>query len=267
MFKIFFIAIIMCFGFAEYSIAQTLVITFEKQNNLTNNGAMSNIVGYEVILNAHKSICTTGKIKLNHDYLELDENIEKDDHRIRKLSDDNFLFDNKNSTYYFKDYLTDSLIYHAPIFTKNHEVGERLSDRYDWEITDKDTTYLGYNCKIAISEFRGQKWTALFTDEFGLNGGPWKFDGLPGLILSVYNTDRTHVFNAIQLELLKETKEIVNPFQNLKLLTWDEYTKLHKKKFKNQLRQIKAKSSDGSAGKIVIGNQIEDLGYREISIK
>ena len=48
-----------------------------------------------------------------------------------------------------------------------------------WEITDSTATILGYDCIMAICDFRGRRWTAWFTPEIPLHDGPWKLCGLP----------------------------------------------------------------------------------------
>lgn len=60
---------------------------------------------------------------------------------------------------------------------------EEKMPRWHWEITDSTKTILGYECIKAHTTFHGRMWTAWFTPEIPLNAGPWKLDGLPGLIL------------------------------------------------------------------------------------
>ena len=52
-------------------------------------------------------------------------------------------------------------------------------------IPDKDTVILGYPCLKAHTKFRGREYYVWFTPDIPLNDGPWKFQGLPGLILNV----------------------------------------------------------------------------------
>ena len=54
---------------------------------------------------------------------------------------------------------------------------------WDWEISDSTKTILGYECIEATTMFNGRKWTAWFTPEIPLDAGPWKLEGLPGLIM------------------------------------------------------------------------------------
>lgn len=55
----------------------------------------------------------------------------------------------------------------------------------DWELTDEERTILGYACRRAIGTFRGRSYEAWYAPEIAVSCGPWKFGGLPGLILAV----------------------------------------------------------------------------------
>ena len=50
-------------------------------------------------------------------------------------------------------------------------------------------------------QFRGRKWTAWFTQNIPIPEGPYKFSGLPGLIVEIYDSQ-----NHYHYELTKVTK-------------------------------------------------------------
>ncbi|TXF76257.1 GLPGLI family protein [Chryseobacterium sp.] len=55
-----------------------------------------------------------------------------------------------------------------------------------WTVLEKETKkILGYNCIKAEAIFRGSKIVAYFTHEIPISAGPFKFFGLPGLILDI----------------------------------------------------------------------------------
>lgn len=59
-----------------------------------------------------------------------------------------------------------------------------------WVINQSKTKkILGYKCYSAEGIYRGNPVTAFFTPEIKLDAGPYKFFGLPGLILEVFDTD------------------------------------------------------------------------------
>lgn len=62
----------------------------------------------------------------------------------------------------------------------------RIKDtpKMDWNvIADSVKTILGYECQMAETTFRGRHWKVWFTLDIPLSIGPWKFGGLPGLVL------------------------------------------------------------------------------------
>lgn len=61
---------------------------------------------------------------------------------------------------------------------------EKFSEM-SWELGDSTKNILGYECVMATTDYHGRKWTAWFTPEIPIADGPWKFRGLPGLILEV----------------------------------------------------------------------------------
>lgn len=64
-----------------------------------------------------------------------------------------------------------------------------------WDILDSTSTVAGYNAVMARCSFRGRDYEAWFTPDIPASAGPWKFSGLPGLILSVKDTDGYFDFN------------------------------------------------------------------------
>lgn len=55
----------------------------------------------------------------------------------------------------------------------------------DWELTDGEQTILGYACRRATCTFRSRSYEAWYAPEIAVSAGPWKFGGLPGLILAI----------------------------------------------------------------------------------
>lgn len=69
---------------------------------------------------------------------------------------------------------------------------------YNWNIISGDTTnILGYRCNKALITFKGRKYVGWFTTDIPISGGPYKFAGLPGLILKVEDSDHIFTWEAI----------------------------------------------------------------------
>lgn len=75
----------------------------------------------------------------------------------------------------------------------------------EWSLEEGVDTVMGYECHKATASWRGREWTAWYSD-IPVDGGPWKFRGLPGLILKLRDKTGEHYFEAIG------TKDDVYPF-------------------------------------------------------
>ena len=67
----------------------------------------------------------------------------------------------------------------------------------EWTLTDETCEILGYECKSAVCDFRGRRWTAFYTDSVPVADGPWKFGGLPGFIMQVYDEGHQYEFTCV----------------------------------------------------------------------
>jgi len=85
-----------------------------------------------------------------------------------------------------------------------YQVEEKLD--FNWEI-DNDATgvVLGMKCKKATCHYAGRDYEAWFAPEIPISDGPYKFSGLPGLIVLLQDNDKEHVFE------LREIKKVNKP--------------------------------------------------------
>lgn len=67
----------------------------------------------------------------------------------------------------------------------------------DWKLTDGTETVCGYECMKATGSYGGREWRVWFTEEIPAPYGPWKFAGLPGLVMKAEDSEGIHRFTAI----------------------------------------------------------------------
>ncbi|MBI9069318.1 MAG: GLPGLI family protein [Salinivirgaceae bacterium] len=67
--------------------------------------------------------------------------------------------------------------------------------KLDWQLEEVgDTTILGYTCQKAKCYFGGRNYEAWYTMEIPISEGPYKFNGLPGLIVRVADVENENIF-------------------------------------------------------------------------
>lgn len=74
----------------------------------------------------------------------------------------------------------------------------------DWKILPDKEKIGEYNTQKATTEFGGRKWTAWFAQEIPLQDGPYKFHGLPGLIVKIEDDAKNYSW------VLKGNKKVDN---------------------------------------------------------
>lgn len=108
------------------------------------------------------------------------------------------------SMYVFKDFVKqEQTVYddYSDQFAKYNEPLQEMQ----WDVVaDSTKTILGYECLMAKTAYHGRDWTAWFTPEIPLQDGPWKFAGLPGVILMATESQGMHSFTANGIEATEQ---------------------------------------------------------------
>lgn len=125
-------------------------------------------------------------------------------------------------------------------------------DIFKWQLTNDFKEILGYQCQKAKMNYRGRDYTAYFTTEIPFKNGPWKFSGLPGLILEVKSADNVFVIEAFKIKVSNVDSKILYPFKTNQneAIPWETFIEKYKKK------QIELLSyTDEQGGSVSIPNR------------
>jgi hypothetical protein len=77
-----------------------------------------------------------------------------------------------------------------------------------WKLLEEKKQILTYQCSSASIDFGGRTWIAWYTSQIPFQDGPYKFDGLPGLILEIKSTDDEYSFQFSGIEKTNDFKSI-----------------------------------------------------------
>lgn len=93
----------------------------------------------------------------------------------------------------YKHYSSKELIFLDKIGKVNYFYTEP-AEIIVWSVTQEEKNVAGYSCKKATTIFGGRTWNAWFTEEIPISDGPYKFYGLPGLIVQANDSKSEYVF-------------------------------------------------------------------------
>lgn len=159
-------------------------------------------------------------------------------HKIREgRKDEPSFYYNKNDEFYFSE-----------VWEKTSIIVKEDDFDWNWKL-HKETKKIGdFNCQKATIKFRGRNYTAWFTNEIPIRYGPWKFQGLSGLILEVYDDDYfLHIVtNSVKIN---ENENCSILFEEEKLkdaLSIEEYLEKRTELTKAKFARISSKLPKGS---------------------
>ena len=105
--------------------------------------------------------------------------------------------------YVFKDYIKEKITVTEQISAYHFMYDDELKPQ-DWIIMKDTMTILEYSCQKAICSFRDRNWVAWFTSEIPISEGPYKFCGLPGLILKLEDAESHFSFEINNFQKVNE---------------------------------------------------------------
>lgn len=73
-----------------------------------------------------------------------------------------------------------------------------------WQITQEVDSLAGYPVRKATTRYRGRDYIAWYTPEIPVTDGPYKFSGLPGLILKIADVEKHYSFEFTGIKELAE---------------------------------------------------------------
>lgn len=100
----------------------------------------------------------------------------------------------------------------------------------NWKLLPETKMIGKFECLKAVGKFGGRSYTVWYAPEIQISIGPWKLDGLPGVILeAVEDSNRIkYNFKNIQYNLEKPNVPVINPIPEY-IIDCEEYIRLGKK--------------------------------------
>ncbi len=145
---------------------------------------------------------------------------------------------------------------------------------FDWTIQSDTATVCGYLCTLATCSYGGRDWQAWFAEEIPSMFGPWKFSGLPGLILKVADTEGVHTMTAKSFRRADADPILNKPNIQTQKTSRDKFVKMKNEFEKNPMESIMPESitdiTVGAGGSMIINGvpmPRRENGYTPVELK
>ncbi|MBB6332433.1 GLPGLI family protein [Chryseobacterium sediminis] len=147
--------------------------------------------------------------------------------------------DKKNQKMFFKDRI-------------GRDIYSYEEDRpMNWKIASETRKIGEYKVQKAETDFGGRKWTAWFTTDLPYQDGPYKFGGLPGLIVKVEDDKGEYSFDLMKNYKIAEFPTL-NQFGNTLKVKRTDYLK-QQQKFKSDPMSFMNQSAGGISAPMRVG--------------
>lgn len=153
-----------------------------------------------------------------------------------------------------KDYLEKTINFYDKFKSINLVIPENEFPK--WTVENEFVNIDHINCQKATTFYKGRVWEAWFTRDYPFSDGPYKFSGLPGIIVSLKDIENNHAFNLIQIKKINSIIPLLP--KGPKKLTDSAYQNLLKNSVFNSGEDVESIHANPKAG--TLGVQLKD-GY------
>ena len=101
-----------------------------------------------------------------------------------------------------------------------------------WTYMPEDVdTIMGYHCHVAICNYEGRDWKVYYTNDIPIPFGPWKLNGVKGLVLKAVDTENNFIFEAVGLT--QKPQSIIRYDWSRKKMKKEDWKKFERDMYKN----------------------------------
>ncbi|TCK80595.1 GLPGLI family protein [Albibacterium bauzanense] len=149
---------------------------------------------------------------------------------------------------------------------ENYLVDEEFPE-LNWKVGQETKIIGGYNCQRAETHFKGRDYIAWFTTDIPFQAGPWKLQGLPGLILEAADSKNEVQFKYAGFDKIETSGLTVGIPENTIKTNKKALTNLIEAVSKNPAAAMKASSQGGgSSSASPLDSIIDPSKIKSISI-
>ncbi len=146
----------------------------------------------------------------------------------------------------------------------------QTKDSQNWKLTEEKKQVKNLTLQKATTVWGGRNWTAWFTTEIPFQEGPYKFHGLPGLIVEIYDDKNNYRFELVKSENIAKTSEnqfIAMSRQMSVPVTWEKYKSTKIKFYESPINFIRNGMSGSKDEEFFLndGTTVNSKNLREVN--
>lgn len=176
----------------------------------------------EVNSNINEPRQYNASILKNKEYILYTHKVAPSQKEKENLSNPTMLFDDYDFEY--KIFMTQDKFYTHDLFKGKDYYFEEEIPEITYEFIDETKEFWNKTAHKATTHFRGRDFV-IWYEKSDVHISPWKFVGIPGVVLEAYSTDNNFRWSLERIDT--EMKKIKSPFaENLEFLSCKEYSRL-----------------------------------------
>ncbi|WP_228394803.1 GLPGLI family protein [Chryseobacterium arthrosphaerae] len=159
---------------------------------------------------------------------------------------------NINEQLYIKKDLNQLLVFKYLVSPISRDIFYvKINEPLNWKLSEENKTIGNIKCQKAEVDYGGRVWIAWFAKEIPFQEGPYIFNGLPGLIVEIYDDHKDYLFKLIKIKKNKHKNLFV--MKGGKEVSWEELAKFQQDYYTDpysftKSQSIKVMTDDGNGG-------------------
>lgn len=143
----------------------------------------------------------------------------------------------------------------------------QTNDIQKWNLSQEKKNVKNLSLQKAITTWGGRNWTAWFAEEIPFQEGPYKFHGLPGLIVEIYDDKKNYHFELVRSEKIKEEEnQFIEMSEKMGIpITWEKYKTAKLKYYESPVNFIKNSAENSEQFYLNDGTIVNSKNSKEIN--
>ncbi len=143
----------------------------------------------------------------------------------------------------------------------------QTNDTQKWNLSQEKKNVKNLSLQKAITTWGGRNWTAWFAEEIPFQEGPYKFHGLPGLIVEIYDDKKNYHFELVRSEKIKEEEnQFIEMSEKMGIpITWEKYKTAKLKYYESPVNFIKNSAENSEQFYLNDGTIVNSKNSKEIN--